>query len=321
MATMLRSAAMTLLSKTLLTFLYKYLSDVDVEGIEMPSLYGSTEGGGSGWGVRLSNVKLREGAELMVLPGSRKAKEKPKSSVKDPTDGNSTVSSKGSAKKKKKRREDEKHGTETTRNYAHRKGDRVAKQNSVGGQTGMLSEQQNDIVGMNHVQSSSFNTNSNGDELESTSGSLESLEVEGTRPETPTQNSSISFLSCFAPGSAKAGKNSKQTVGSIPEQNEQEQNLSTEASVEEEGEIRQFTKEINARTLNGHAEIGTQVLCDAIQESIDEKLPQIPDLSEDEDEEDEGDQSDADEDYDAVESPPMALRIGENGSIGTLDVR
>ena len=93
MATMLRSAAMTLLSKTLLTFLYKYLSDVDVEGVEMPSLYGSTEAS-SGWGVRLSNVKLREGAELMVLPGGRKSKE-PK-----PPDGNSSegsVASKGNS--------------------------------------------------------------------------------------------------------------------------------------------------------------------------------------------------------------------------------
>jgi hypothetical protein len=55
---------MSLLSKTLQTFLTKYLSDVDVEGVTLPSY------DGSGWGVRLANVQLREGVELMkIMPG------------------------------------------------------------------------------------------------------------------------------------------------------------------------------------------------------------------------------------------------------------
>ena len=69
---MLKTAAMTLLSKTLSTVLYKYIEDVDVEGVALPSVYD-----GSGWGVRLSNVKLREGVQLMAqLPGKRKRKRK-----------------------------------------------------------------------------------------------------------------------------------------------------------------------------------------------------------------------------------------------------
>lgn len=72
MSTMLKTAAMSLLSKTLQTFLYKYLSDVDVEGVALPSVYD-----GSGWGVRLSNVKLREGVQLMAkLPGMQTRKRK-----------------------------------------------------------------------------------------------------------------------------------------------------------------------------------------------------------------------------------------------------
>eukprot|EP00977_Amphora_coffeiformis_P026642 scaffold28621_cov144-Amphora_coffeaeformis.AAC.1 len=67
MSSYFHSAAMTLLSKTLQTLLYKYLSDVDVEGVALPSLYNTD--GHSGWGVRLSNVKLREGVKLMDLPG------------------------------------------------------------------------------------------------------------------------------------------------------------------------------------------------------------------------------------------------------------
>ena len=72
MTTIFKSAAMSLLSKTLTTFLYKYLSDVDVEGIALPSVYD-----GSGWGVRLSNVKLREGVSLMKnMPGRKIGKRK-----------------------------------------------------------------------------------------------------------------------------------------------------------------------------------------------------------------------------------------------------
>ncbi len=64
MSTFFRSAAMSILSRTLQTLLYKYLLDVDVEGVALPSLYEN------GWGVRLSNVKLREGIKLMDLPGT-----------------------------------------------------------------------------------------------------------------------------------------------------------------------------------------------------------------------------------------------------------
>ena len=73
MSSYFHSAAMTLLSKTLQTLLYKYLSDVDVEGVALPSLYNTD--GHSGWGVRLSNVKLREGVKLMDLPGRIPKKE------------------------------------------------------------------------------------------------------------------------------------------------------------------------------------------------------------------------------------------------------
>eukprot|EP00548_Thalassiothrix_antarctica_P010632 CAMPEP_0194156052 /NCGR_PEP_ID=MMETSP0152-20130528/66889_1 /TAXON_ID=1049557 /ORGANISM="Thalassiothrix antarctica, Strain L6-D1" /LENGTH=1145 /DNA_ID=CAMNT_0038863439 /DNA_START=65 /DNA_END=3502 /DNA_ORIENTATION=+ len=73
---MLKTAAMSLLSKTLQSFLHKYLLEVDVEGVAMPSLIDVD--GHSGWGVRLCNVKLREGAELMTLPGKRKVRKKTK---------------------------------------------------------------------------------------------------------------------------------------------------------------------------------------------------------------------------------------------------
>jgi hypothetical protein len=80
MSTFIKTAAMSLLSKTLQTLLYKYLSDVDVEGVNLPSLYDSD--GHSGWGVRLSNVKLREGVKLLDLPGKPKRKKKKRRRVR-----------------------------------------------------------------------------------------------------------------------------------------------------------------------------------------------------------------------------------------------
>ncbi|KAL3799729.1 hypothetical protein HJC23_010379 [Cyclotella cryptica] len=66
--------AKSLLSKTLQTFLRKYLENIELESISYGSSTSSSDNasGSSGWGVRLSNVKLREGMELMKLPGKRK---------------------------------------------------------------------------------------------------------------------------------------------------------------------------------------------------------------------------------------------------------
>eukprot|EP00984_Skeletonema_dohrnii_P005832 scaffold2059_cov129-Skeletonema_dohrnii-CCMP3373.AAC.6 len=76
--------AKTLLSKTLRTFLRTYLDDIELEGINWSAASTSDQnnagnnarqGSGStssGWGVQLSNVKLREGMELIKLPGKRK---------------------------------------------------------------------------------------------------------------------------------------------------------------------------------------------------------------------------------------------------------
>ncbi|KAL3756561.1 hypothetical protein ACHAWU_009955 [Discostella pseudostelligera] len=76
--------AKSLLNKTLRAFLRKYLENIELDSID----YGSSIAAGnkaaensnrdgassssSGWGVRLSNVKLREGMELVKLPGKHK---------------------------------------------------------------------------------------------------------------------------------------------------------------------------------------------------------------------------------------------------------
>ena len=88
---MLRYTARWFLARTLRTVLSKYLLDIDVDSVYIP--YGdagpskdgsggrpAADGGGDdgpetgagGWGIHLSNVRLREGVTLMTLPGRRK---------------------------------------------------------------------------------------------------------------------------------------------------------------------------------------------------------------------------------------------------------
>ena len=98
--------AKTLLSKTLRTFLRTYLDDIELEGINWSSTADQTnvgnnnsrQGSGSsssssGWGVQLSNVKLREGMELVQLPGKRKRTVIVKKRVKRNNDNNKPSSS------------------------------------------------------------------------------------------------------------------------------------------------------------------------------------------------------------------------------------
>jgi hypothetical protein len=82
---------MSILSRTLQTLLYKYLLDVDVEGVALPSLYEN------GWGVRLSNVKLREGIKLMDLPGTfPKKRDAKRKRPQKSSDASSTIPDKNS---------------------------------------------------------------------------------------------------------------------------------------------------------------------------------------------------------------------------------
>lgn len=87
---MLRYTARWFLARTLRTVLSKYLLDIDVDSVYIP--YGDAgpskdgrpaadggsssddgpESGAGGWGIHLSNVRLREGVTLMTLPGRRK---------------------------------------------------------------------------------------------------------------------------------------------------------------------------------------------------------------------------------------------------------
>ena len=71
---MLLYTARYILSKTLRAALSKYLLDVEFDSIAFPSLVGGDDDDQGGWGLRLTNVRLREGVELITLPGRRRRK-------------------------------------------------------------------------------------------------------------------------------------------------------------------------------------------------------------------------------------------------------
>jgi len=387
MTTMLRSAAMTLLSKTLLTFLYKYLSDVDVEGVEMPSLYGSTEGASSGWGVRLSNVKLREGAELMQLPGS-KQKHKPKTgntAKSKPKSSNSTKESEASAASKSEHLEKSKHSTVSQHQQASSSKTRP-KPTKLSGPNG-----NNEAVdsphqktphkkGKNTKRTKDINKSYSSDSddggvdtknvtrgkaigkglesIETEEGSLSSLDDDDdARPDTPNQESSMSFLTCFGPGSEHAAKQKDKTKGSVhsttsaptsipskhqttaaaaaatTDQRTQHSNSEPRLQQDREGKSRHLSAHGNGK-MNGHfrpvaVESDEDDSIDATDgviveehefaedDTIDEDKHIFENKNSTDDEESEGD----DEDENDEPTTSMALRIGEGGYIGTLDVR
>lgn len=318
---------MTLLSKTLLTFLYKYLSDVDVEGVEMPSLYGGSEGSGSGWGVRLSNVKLKEGAELMQLPGGRKAKKKKKKQPKqngkndDASFSHSTGGpdmSKDDTEKNGGNSSSEREDEEVRSTSPQTPENKISSWNKDHEPLEILDKHLADTGRSNSMPAIS-NTVTTAQETDCESlGSLEG----GTRPETPVQESSFNLLSCFAPGTdAKKGEKG------MPALPAQDKNIVSKVNYEyedcyeeqhyENGKKLYPTMEENDSDNEGQDSFHETDHAKAVYHSIhtDENAKE---LASDYEAEvgDENDSSDLEE-----EKTPMVLRIGEGGYIGTLDVR
>ena len=323
---MLRSAALTLLSKTLLTFLYKYLSDVDVEGVEMPSYFGtSSDGQASGWGVRLSKVRLREGAELMILPGT-KTKPTSKSKERKNDESNSAAYSNQSLQEEKAKAANSQDTTANRDENGNRKQTSLQENGSVGLRGKIETAKQS-------TQSSIQTSSTQSVDLEGLAeiddeDSMVSLHDTGsTRPDTPVQETSISFLSCFAQTHPNASKAPR-----VEKQREQETDVASANLLHQDREEDQNQPLLNRGhrkphgmngqgAINGHcleSEVSKHSLSEAVRMGIDNQLPEEASMDMDEGE------SDLQEDEDDESDPqgsPMALRIGEGGYIGILDVR
>lgn len=260
-----------MLSKTLQTFLYKYLSDVDVEGVALPSVYD-----GSGWGVRLSNVKLREGVQLMMAPGKvtkKRRRKKKKSKRKPPQRTNTTNKGVPEAR------------SEATSQVTQGSKEAFVTETGTAGPTRALdhpteeSEHNGVIDGSLHLQDLDDmrsigpidNSNDDGEE--------------GSRPSTPVQDSK-SFFSCF--------HNSRANLNNDPSKIP---NLSLHGTEQPFPDVIIIDQTLE----KGQAE--RELRNDEV------KYP-----AQEEEEEEEW------EEYEEYEQA-VKLCLGENGRIGTLDIR
>ncbi len=290
MSTILKTAAMSLLSKTLQTFLYKYLSDVDVEGVALPSVYD-----GSGWGVRLSNVKLREGVQLMEqMPGKerkrrKRSKKKRKQKVTPPT-----VSRVGEQDKELEDMSLQQPSIHTdTHDFPDERPNQFQRGTEVYEEFQEISLHLND---MGHYHASRSRTNSYDDLRVPVDD--EELTSPPSRPSTPLQDSK-SIFSCFTKGRDKQHNNAR-TMPEIdaPDEGNDVTSKPPVSVVEESTMYRQVSalasdEKKEAGHMEGSARTGVTV---------------------------EQDESDDEDDYEDYEQP-YKLCLGDNGRIGTLDIR
>lgn len=303
----------------------------------MPSLYGSAEGPGSGWGVRLSNVKLREGAELMTLPGSRKAKppkEKPpipkgeRSSHPPTKEGADRGSSKegktketyGRTLSKPKSADGHRRGHRNGYNTQERRHENGVRTNPERDASASSSDpDDHNLEGAGHTAGRQHaDTDYSCDD-----DSLSSLqEVGDPRPETPVQDSSISFLRCFAPEDAKKEASAAQLKKRQQHQtSKQKITDSSQQDHDANGESSHRLEDPRIVNLSGHFRpVSDDEDHDDTGRSMEDELFGVSVDEHDINHNDDDDHRKDSEGDDDEDEPPMILRIGE-GTIGTLDIR
>jgi len=312
MSTMLKTAAMSLLSKTLQTFLYKYLSDVDVEGVALPSVYD-----GSGWGVRLSNVKLREGVQLMEqMPGKqvkRRKRKKKKRLIKRHVSDDVLAGVNADASQKNRTsmpptdyKDDFPDGPQTPtrrkRDFTQGNDEYEEKlKHGDGWQEASLHFSDMDQLLPTRSRASST------DQLEISvdEGDSATISSPPTRPSTPLQDSK-SIFSCFTKGKKGDKQKGDDATASLPDMhNLDEPPADDDASskppvsaVEDK-----LKREFSALELDEKEEV----------EDVEESSRMAEPTIEDEETNDE----DEFEEYEQ----PFRLCLGDNGRIGTLDIR
>lgn len=293
MSTYLKSAAMSLLSKTLQTFLTKYLSDVDVEGVTLPSY------DGSGWGVRLANVQLREGVELMkMMPGrvvkKRKVTRKRRRRRKlTPEDTKRKLTSKGS-------RSENKCAKETTGSQTHTHEIQDAASDSIPKRKAPRRARTNSAFSTADLEIAvTTSTDYYTDE------DIEHDSSDDARPSTPVQSGRM--FSCFYKKNSRKGG----LDGNSLHQGQQEQRFNGDAEATALGEP--LLGQSSGKTSNTTANdiVDTEEM-NAVTNNADDDLDDDGCTYEYYEEEEE-----CEEEHEL----PMRLCLGEHGRIGMVDVR
>lgn len=289
MSTFFRSAAMTLLSRTLQTLLSKYLSDVDVEGVNLPSLYSSD--GHSGWGVRLSNVKLREGAKLMDLPGKRK------------------IANRRKHRRRKSKRRDRKAPT-VSHNVPRAKDSQLSNDStkeatvdSATDQSQSSLDEQNDAANNNPMENTSEDSPTSRTILSEREPEISVTASETADPDQPTSSSWFFWPTRKAPLQRAA------SIRSIPATVDEALD-ETDADDEKEplDPLAGFLVQEQPHDLDEKSVLHAGL--DGTEHNVGESANMSVDIDIDEEVEDQEE-----------ELGPLVLRLGKGGTVGTLDIR
>lgn len=309
MSTYLKTAAMSLLSRTLQTFLSKYLSDVDVEGVALPSVYD-----GSGWGVRLSNVKLREGVELMkTMPGTMLKKR--------------TKKCRGFRKQRRRRDRSKKKSNHVDDAYndvnmpRYNEAYRGGNGGAVGGE---LKVDDSERSNRGRSYSSSMTPPDVPIVDEAYMSSTESLLSSGgeddndeflSRPVTPVQERQ-SFLSCFTSRRTSAsGTHTAPTAASSKEKSDRNQEIEKTTQDEHQKYFEGVSRkdESSMQRLKGRA-------LPSVARPVSFRYDRDDEYDGDEEFDDEDDEYCKREEEEEYEQP-VRLCLGADGRVGILDVR
>ena len=306
MSTMLKTAAMGLLSRTLQSFLHKYLLEVDVEGVAMPSLMDVD--GHSGWGVRLCNVKLREGVELMTLPGKRKVKKKRRKPKK--------TEQKGSPNEKSSKADTEKRHMNGHAPRRSAEKERGAQQKPSEAENGDDSE----LVMLMTEQ-----------DLVSTPSRSRMMTEEDTDMESALSSRvpSPSFVCRTSVAAAVTGCLSRTTSNTVEATTDDEEEVeipsappSRGAPTIPRGSLVEHDVVFDTQALEGRNGVGPKELFTPINSAEkNEKKIAVETVEEDDEQlNDEHEDDDVEEEFYHTEED-MVLCLGKGGRIGTLDVR
>ncbi len=296
MSTYLKSAAMSLLSKTVQTFLTKYLSDVDVEGVTLPSY------DGSGWGVRLKNVQLREGVQLMkTMPGKAVKKRMVK------------------RRRMRKRRIEPKEKPKP-KQPSHRNGSKDKKKTLHGGTESQLNAQQGqDVASESDVEYYPLDGEKKKDAYRrsrtNSAISTSDLEIPAVTSSDYYTDDDEPIGESGAPGPVQTPKgvfscfyNRKSRKGGLNELNDHslhqgryEQQLNPDTVTDSE-------KAETIETLNGDTEKTEPEMDDTTEVEFGEENDMYEFYEEE-------------EEYEEEQELPMKLCLGEHGRIGMVDVR
>jgi hypothetical protein len=323
MSTYLKSAAMSLLSKTLQAFLTKYLSDVDVEGVTLPSY------DGSGWGVRLANVKLREGVQLMkMMPGRvvkkrkvRRRRRRRRRRKLKPEDTKGKLISSSRLKTSKEKylsdgfRSENKYAKEGTESRTHTHEIQDAASDYIPKKNSFLTEEnwndKNIAKSPRRARTNSAFSTADFEIAVTTSTDYytdEDIEHDSSdeaRPSTPVQTSRM--FSCFYNRNSRKGG----LDGNSLHQGQQEQQFNGDAEATAFGEplLGQSSGKTSIPTPNDIVDTEkTNSVTDNAEDNLDED-GYIYEYYEEE------------EDCEEEQELPLQLCLGENGRIGIVDVR